>query len=354
MRFQVRELGVPIVQAPMAGGPSTVALAAAVCAAGGLGFLAAGYRTPEAVGAEIAELRGVSRGPFGLNVFSPSRGEVSVAVLAAYASVIAGDADRYGVEVGVPRYDDDHYREKVELAIRERVPVVSFTFGCPALETVERLHRAGSAVWVTVTDPAEAVVAERAGADALVAQGTEAGGHRGYFEDSGPRQELGLLALLRLILARSGVPVIAAGGIMDGPGIAAVLCAGASAAQLGTALMLTSEAGTFAAHRVRLASADPTSLTRAFSGRTARGIVNQFMTEHDAHAPRGYPQVHHMTAPIRAAARRAGDPERVNLWAGQAHELAVSAPAEELVRELWRRATESLERTTRSWSRPGR
>jgi nitronate monooxygenase len=347
MRFQVAELGVPIVQAPMAGGPSTVALAAAVGAAGGLGFLAAGYRAPEAVSAEIAELRSLRRGPFGLNVFSPPAREVPAAAFAAFAAAIAADAERYGVSVGEPRFDDDFYDEKVELAIRERVPIVSFTFGCPDPEIVERLHAAGSAVWVTVTDPVEAGIAERAGADALVAQGTEAGGHRGYFEDSGSQEELGLLVLLRLIAAKTRIPLIAAGGIVDGPGIAAVLCAGASAVQLGTALMLTPEAGTFPAQRAKLVSSDQTRLTRAFSGRTARGIVNEFMAEHDSCAPRAYPQLHHMTVPIRAAARSANDPERVNLWAGQAHELAVSEPAETLVRELWHQATEALQRASR-------
>jgi nitronate monooxygenase len=348
MGFQLEELGLPIVQAPMAGGPSTVALAAAVSAAGGLGFLAAGYRTPRAVSAEIAELRSLTGGSFGLNVFSPPVGAAPAAAeLAAYGAAIAPDADRYGVAVGEPRVDDDFYEEKVAVAISERVPVVSFTFGSPDTDTVGRLHEAGCAVWVTVTDAVEAGIAERAGADALVLQGTEAGGHRGYFDDTVQHEELGLLVLLRRLSPRTGLPLIAAGGIMDGQGIAAALCAGASAVQLGTALMVTPEAGTSAAHRAKLAGSDPTCLTRAFSGRTARGIVNEFLLEHDLGAPRGYPQVHYMTAPIRAAARSAGNPEGMNLWAGQGHELAVSAPAQELVRELWRVATDALERTGR-------
>lgn len=180
--------------------------------------------------AEIAELRSLSRGPFGLNVFSPPAGEVLAAAFAAFAAAIAADAERYGVSVGEPRFDDDSYDEKVELAIRERVPVASFTFGCPDPETVERLHAAGSAVWVTVTGPVEAGIAERAGADALVAQGTEAGGHRGYFEDSGSQQELGLLVLLRLIAAKTRIPLIAAGGSSMVPGSRAVCgCVGRSA-----------------------------------------------------------------------------------------------------------------------------
>jgi nitronate monooxygenase len=314
MSFQLEELELPIVQAPMAGGPSTVALAAAVGASGGLGFLAAGYRTPEAVSAEISELRSLTGAPFGLNVFSPPVGEVPAAAeLAAYRATIAIDAERYGVAVGEPRLDDDFYEEKVALAIRQQVPVVSFTFGSPDPETVGRLHDAECAVWVTVTDTVEADIAERAGADALVLQGTEAGGHRAYSDDTGEHEELGLLVLLRRIAPTTSVPLIAAGGIMDGQGIAAALCAGASAVQLGTSLMLTPEAGTFPAQRTKLAGPDATRLTRAFSGRTARGIVNEFLLEHDPVAPRGYPQVHHMTAPIRAAARSAGDPERLNL-----------------------------------------
>jgi nitronate monooxygenase len=216
---------------------------------------------------------------------------------------------------------------------RERPAVVSFTFGCPDATVVARLHASGSDVWVTVTIPDEAEQAAAAGADALVVQGLEAGGHRGGFSDPPDAEEVGLLALLALVRARLALPLVAAGGIADGAAVAAVLCAGAAAAQLGTALMLTPEAGTPAPQRAALSQRGQTALTRAFTGRSARGIVNRFMREH-TEAPVAYPDVHHLTAPIRAAARAAGDAEAINLWAGQAHELARSAPAAEIVEAI--------------------
>jgi nitronate monooxygenase len=185
---------------------------------------------------------------------------------------------------------------------------------------------------VTVTTPVEARAAAEAGADALVVQGVEAGGHRGSFDDSSPG-DIGLLALLQLVGAQSDLPLVATGGIATGRGVAAVLAAGAAAAQLGSAFMLTPEAATSAAHREVLSGDDPTALTRAFTGRTARGVVNSFMREHEA-APSAYPEVHHLTAPIRAAARERGDADPVNLWAGQAYPLTEAVPAAQLVRQL--------------------
>ena len=340
MVFDPHSLEIPIVQAPMAGGPSTPALAAAVCGAGGLGFLAAGYKTPDAVAQDIASVRAATAAPFGVNLFSPPDAAAAAAAEAAgdaaagYARTLSADAERHGVALGEPRFDDDAYDAKLEVVLGERVPVVSFTFGCPTAETVAALHARELAAWVTVTSPAEAALAEDAGADALVAQGTEAGGHRGYFTDDGAHEEYGLLVLLHLLRAQTTLPLIATGGLMDGRAIAAALVAGAAAAQLGSALMLTPEAGTSESHRARLAVPGATRLTRAFSGRTARGIVNRFMEEHDTDAPAAYPQVHHITSPLRAAARAACDPEAINLWAGQGHASAQARPAGELVRAL--------------------
>ncbi|MGZ4175737.1 MAG: nitronate monooxygenase [Solirubrobacteraceae bacterium] len=334
MAFDVHSLKLPIVQAPMAGGPSTPALAAAVGEAGGLGSLAAGYKEVDAVAQDIAALRAASDAPFAVNVFSPPTDEAPAQTVSAYARTLADEAERHGVALGEPRFDDDAYLAKLDLLVSERVPVVSFTFGCPSPDTVAHLHAHGIAVWVTVTDPAEGRQATAAGADALVAQGTEAGGHRAYFRDHGEHEEYGVLALLRLLRAQTELPIIATGGLMDGPAIAAVLVAGAAAAQLGSALMLTPEAGTSAPHRARLSVPAATRLTRAFSGRTARGIVNRFMEDHDADAPRAYPQVHHLTSPVRAAARGSGDADAINLWAGQGHALARAEPAGALVRRL--------------------
>jgi nitronate monooxygenase len=327
----------------MGGGPSTPALTAAVSAAGGLGFLAAGYRTPEAVRADIREVRERTERPFGVNLLVPSpRGDVGERV-ARYAEALRGEAERYGVALGEPRHDDDGWPDKLALLAEERVAVVSFNFGCPEPEVLEELHGAGAAVWITVTTPAEAAVAERAGADALIVQGVEAGGHRGSFDDEAPG-DIGLLALLQLVADAVDLPLVAAGGLANGRGLAAVLAAGAQAAAFGTAFMLTPEAGTSPPHRTALAGDAGTALTRAFTGRTARGVVNRFMLEHDAGAPSAYPEVHHLTAPLRSAARGAGDPDGFHLWAGQAHGLAEELPAGELVERLAREAGEAIRR----------
>ena len=321
---------IPIVQAPLAGGASTPALTAAVLGAGAFGFLAAGYKTPEGVAADVAALRELSDRPYGLNLFMPDD-EVAAVHLAPYLRQIAGEADRHGVSLGDPRYDDDWFAAKIELAVAEEIPVVSFTFGCPDEPVVSRLHAAGSEVWVTVTDPAEADMAAASGADVLVAQGIEAGGHRGAFIDREDREDYGLLALLQLLAERVDLPLVAAGGISTGTAVAAVLTAGARAAQIGTAFLRCPEAGTSAAHRAALADAGRTRLTRAFTGRSARGIENRFLVEHSAAAPVAYPQIHHATAPLRAAGRASQDRDVINLWAGQAYPLAEERPAAAVV-----------------------
>lgn len=356
-RFNLDALARPIVQAPMGGGPSTPALAAAVSGAGGLGFLAAGYKAPAAVRADFEELRSLLRPgvPFGINVFAPPGHGAGAAEVAAYAATLRGEAERSEAALGEPRWDDDSYVGKLELLCTERLPIVSFTFGCPVAGDVDRLHDAGAAVWVTATTPDEARVAQTAGADAVIVQGVEAGGHRGGFDDAVPR-EFGLLALLQLVRASldDSLPMVATGGIANGGGVAAVLAAGAAAAQLGTAFMLCAEAATAPAHRDAIVRGDAqTALTRAFTGRTARGIVNRFLSEHSARAPSAYPEVHHLTAPIRADARQRGDADGFNLWAGQAHHLAEPVPAAELVTRLAEDAHSALAAAAKRFARSG-
>lgn len=329
---------VPLVLAPLAGGPSTPELAASVSNAGGFGFLAAGYLTAGALAERVAAARQLTGEPFGVNLFVPGQpsaaGEVS-----RYAAALAAEASSAGAELGEPRFDDDGWAAKIELLLADPVPVVSFTFGCPDAEVVSDFHGAGSEVWVTVGSPAEAEQAAAAGADVLVAQGTEAGGHRGGFADE---PGLGLLSLLQLVLARTGLPVVATGGIVTGAAVAAVLAAGARAAALGTAFLGCPEAGTAAVHREALRGSGPTAVTRAFTGRAARGIRNRFLAQHSAQAPQAYPEVHYLTAPLRQAGRAAGDPDLVNLWAGEAYPLVRDLPAAELVRELEREMQAAL------------
>jgi len=334
----------------MAGGPSTPALAVAVGAAGGLGFLAAGYKRADAVGDEIRAVREGTPAPFGVNLFVPTPDPADPVQLRDYLHRIAPEAERQGAPLGEPRFDDDDWEAKLALVGAERPAVVSFTFGCPAWDVVDRLHGAEVAVWVTITNLEEARAAHAAGTDALVVQGTEAGGHRGgWLSDGSDEGGVGLLALLRTVAHATPLPLIATGGIMDGAALAAVLCAGASAAQVGTALMLSPEAATAEAQRALLAERRPTRLTRAFSGRPARGIVNRFMSEHSAAAPLAYPEVHHVTSPLRAAARKRGDADAFNLWAGQAHELVEGAPAGEIVRRMADEASAVLERVSAAW-----
>ena len=314
--------------APLAGGPATVELAAAVCEAGGLGFLAGGYQRPESLAAEIAAM-GQRR--FGVNLFVPAPTPADPGPIAAYAARLAAD----GHPLGEPRSDDDAFDAKLALLLDEQgasplVRVVSFTFGLPPAAAVAALKARGIEVWVTVTTPAEGEAAAAAGADALVAQGLEAGGHRGGLRDDG--EDLALLPLLQLL--RAGVPLIAAGGIATAGAVAAALAAGAQAVAAGTAFLRCPEAGTHPAHRAAVATETPTRLTRAFSGRTARGIVNAFMERHDGHAPAAYPEVHHLTGPLRARARERGDADGFNLWAGQSHSLAREEPAAAVVARL--------------------
>jgi len=325
----------------MAGGPSTPALAAAVCNAGGLGFVAAGYLTAEALRAQIDAVRDLSNRPFGVNLFAPPSTPAPRSAVDAYAETIAPMAAAAGVDLGTPRFDDDHFDAKLAVLLATRPAVVSFTFGSSDPGTIRELQARGIEVWITVTSREEARSAALSGADALVVQGAEAGGHQGSFVDTDdePLLLLDLLRAVRAVVAelpprQSACRLIATGGLQTGQQIVAALDAGANAAQLGTAFMLCPEAATSDAHRVALASAAPTTLTRAFTGRRARGIVNAWTDAVGDAAPKAYPEIHHLTAPMRAHGRRSGNPDLFNLWAGVNHELTRAVPAAQIVAEL--------------------
>ncbi|GCD96460.1 oxidoreductase [Embleya hyalina] len=330
----------PIVQAPMAGA-SGPALAAAVGRAGGLGFLAAGYRSAAALGAEIEELRSLLGDvPFGVNAFMPqpppTRAEDELT--ARYARSLARAAARYGGTVGTPApgVERDDWDAKLDLLLARPVPVVSFTFGLPDIEAVAALRAAGTLTVATVTTPQEARLAVAHGVDALCVQGGEAGGHQGSFDNPAAPAPYGLLTLLTLIAAETDLPLIAAGGLMTGRQIEAVRLAGASAAQLGTAFLRGPESVASTAHKAALG--DPaferSVLTRAFSGRWARGLYNGFAARHEAEAPGVYPYVHHLVAPIRKAAAARGEADGLALWAGQGWRLAREEPAAEVIHRL--------------------
>ncbi|MES4887736.1 nitronate monooxygenase [Streptomyces sp. NPDC096012] len=329
----------PIVQAPMAGGVSVPQLAASVCEAGGLGFLAAGYKTADGMYQEIKQLRGLTSRPFGVNVFMPQPEHAESGAVEVYAHQLAGEAAWYETELGDPDSGrDDGYDAKLAVLLDNPVPVVSFHFGVPSREALQSLRRAGTVTLVTATTAEEARAVERAGADAVIAQGVEAGGHQGTHRDV-PENDgsgIGLLSLIAQIREAVGIPVVAAGGIMRGGQIAAVLAAGASAAQLGTAFLATPESGAHEQHKQALTNPlfVRTELTRAFTGRPARGLVNRFLREHGPYAPAAYPEINHLTAPLRKAAAKAGDAQGMALWAGQGHRLARELPAGRLVELL--------------------
>jgi nitronate monooxygenase len=314
-----------IVLAPLAGGPSTPELAAAVSNAGGLGFLGGAYISTDQLAEQIAATRRLTSRPIGVNLFVLRERPVDRAAVGAYADELEPEARRLGTELGEPRFDDDGFDTKLDVILDAQVEVVSFTFGLPDDAALARVRRAGTAVWLTVTSAEEAAVE----ADALVVQGTEAGGHRGTWDDRD--DETTLLQLLAEI--ESPLPLVAAGGIADRDGVRAALDAGAAAVQVGTAFLLCPEAGTGDAYRRALATRSETAVTRAFTGRRARGLANRFMRDH-ADAPSAYPHIHHLTAPLRAAARASGDADSFNLWAGTAVALARPEPAAAVVERL--------------------
>lgn len=334
----LRNLGLtlPVVAAPMAGGPTTPTLVIAAARAGALGFLAAGYKTPDAVRSEIAAVRAASV-PFGVNVFAPNPVPISTTDYRAYRSSLQAVAGRFEVDLPAePVEDDDAFAAKIDLLLADPVPVVSFTFGVPGGEVIRALQKAGTTVVQTVTSVEEAALAAEAGADMLAVQGAVAGGHSATLTPERMAAPVPLPDLVAQVVGAVQVPVIAAGGLASADDVAGVLAAGATAAAVGTALLRADESGTSATHRAALV--DPafteTVVTRAFTGRPARGLRNRFIDEFDSLAPLGYPAIHHLTSPMRKAAAAAGEAQLVHLWAGTGYRLAQQKPAGEILTEL--------------------
>ncbi|OBI11453.1 2-nitropropane dioxygenase [Mycobacterium sp. E2327] len=332
------DIAVPIVGAPMAGGPGTPALAAAVSNAGGLGFLPAAYISAERLAEDIAAARALTTGPLGVNLLVPQPSVADWIALDYYAEELENIADHYQCEVGRPEFgDDDDWERKLEVVSDVHPELVSFTFGVPPPDVIRRLSAQGLLVMVTVTSPYEAGIAVAAGADSLVVQGPDAGGHRGTFA---PDMEPGTESLHELIdrihRAHRDIPIIAAGGLGTAEDVAGVLRRGAVAAQVGTALLLSNEAGTSQAHRTAMKNQlfGKTIVSRAFSGRYARSLENDFIRRLDTVAPLGYPEVNQMTLPIREAATEREDPDGMTLWAGTSFGDARPGPVADIVAGL--------------------
>jgi nitronate monooxygenase len=327
----------PLAAAPMAGGPTTPRLAAAVAEAGAFAFLAGGYKTPEALAAEIAQVRRHGAA-FGVNLFVPNTSPIDEAEFRRYARELQDEADHYGLDLAQAPLleDDDRWQHKLDLLLADPVPVVSVTFGLPRPAEVAALRRAGSQVLATVTTVEEGRAAADVGADALVVQGSDAGGHSGTHDPLRPITPTPTEELTRAVIAATGLPVVAAGGVGGPQDVADLLHAGAAAVAVGTLLLRTAESGASRTHKDALA--DPgvtdTVVTRAFTGRPARALRNRFTDRHDATAPAGYPAIHHLTRGLRQAAAAAGDPDGVHLWAGTGYRNATTGPARVVIDQL--------------------
>jgi nitronate monooxygenase len=348
-----KRLGIehPIIQAPLAGGGDTPELVAAVCNAGGLGFIGAAYLGPAQMLEAARAVRAKTERPFGINLFAPLPApEAPQDPQAALRRLAPFFAELGLPEPSLPAKSSETFSEQLDAALQAEASVFSFTFGILPTEAIAAIKRKNLLLFGTATTVEEAIVLEQAGVDAVVTQGSEAGGHRGTFAADFCSGMIGTMALVPQVVDAVRVPVIASGGIMDGRGIAAALALGASAVQLGTAFLMCEESGVPNAYKEAILHAreDQTRVTRAFSGRPARGIVNRFMTEVEssegAETILPFPLQNAVTRPLRSAAAKQGRSEFLSLWAGQGVRMARRQSAADLMAELARETNAALDR----------
>lgn len=329
----------PIIAAPMGGGPSTPELVAAVSAAGGMGSLAGAYLSPEQIADEIGRVRALTSRPFAVNLFAGGYHAGIDRDSAPMLAVMEEVHRELGLPApAIPDVPPDPFETQLRVLLDARPAAFSFTFGIPSADAMGRLRAAGIAVLGTATTVEEGRMLAAAGVDGIVAQGAEAGAHRGTFAGDFDASMVPTLELTSGIVATTGVPVIASGGLMDGRDVAAALAAGAQAVQLGTAFVPCPESGAAEVYKQAILAAvdDRTVVTRAFSGRHARGIENDFIRRMRTHAGDvlPFPAQNTLTRPMRAAAGKQGEPGYLSLWAGTGAARARRLPAAELLRVL--------------------
>jgi len=346
----------PIIQAPMAGA-TTVDLVAAVCEAGALGGFGHAYTEPDGMRADGAAVRSRTSRPFSMNLFvAETPAEPPLDRQREAIAAVREDFQRFGVPVPdrvAPPYAPDRPGQ-IEAVCDVRPAAVTGHLGDMTAETLARFRRLGVRVGGSATTVREARHLENLGVDFVIAQGAEAGGHRGTFLHVPEHAMTGTLALVRQIVRAVRVPVVAAGGIMDGAAIAAVLALGAQAAQIGTAFLLCPESGASETHRKTITNmdGDDTTITRVFSGKPARAVRNTII-ERDERTPLPllpFPAQQKLMAPLRAASAREGSPDFIAGWSGQAGSLARRLPAKDLVRTLIDEACDTIERLRASMS----
>lgn len=329
-------LDYPIIQAPMAGGVTTSRFVSTVSNAGALGMIGAGYMQPDELRLQIREIKSLTTRTFGVNLFIPEQPEISEEGINEANELLQPLRNTFGIKGELPTYENGStFEEKVKIIIEEKVPVCSFTFGIPSEDVIRELKKHKIIVIGTATTVNEAVINENMGMDAVVVQGSEAGGHRGTFIKDAQESLIGLMALVPQVVDRVSIPVIASGGVMDGRGLIASLFLGSKAVQMGTAFLTTIESGAHEEHKnaILQATEDETMLTTVFSGKPARGINNQFMKElkHSEHLIAAYPIQHYLTSPIRKEAARQNNPEFMSLWSGQGVRMSQRQTVHELI-----------------------
>nr|WP_301285876.1 nitronate monooxygenase family protein [Lysinibacillus endophyticus] len=334
----------PIIQAPMAGGVTTSKLVASVSNAGGLGMIGAGYMTPTQMREQIRELKQLTSNSFGINLFVPNEFEVNEYEIRSSNQIMNSFRDELDLprkeNIEVPNFNSvyETFMEQIQVVIEERIPICTFTFGIPSADVIEELKKHNIILMGTATTLREAVANEKAGMDIVVVQGSEAGGHRGNFIDKDQESLVGLMSLIPQVVDNVGVPVVAAGGIMDGRGLMASICLGAKGVQMGTAFLTCIESGAHQVHKEAILNVegDTTVLTRAFSGKWARGIKNSFISEMQAHQNNlpSFPVQNTLTQDIRKKSGEQHNAEFMSLWSGQSAALAKSQSVETLIQNI--------------------
>ena len=345
------QLKYPIIQAPMAGGITTTELVAAASNNGALGMVGAGYMSSSKLREQIVELKQVTSNPFGVNLFvipefSVSDEEIDQANLQLEAFHQELGAEKKTTDIPIYEESAKQYENQIQVIIDEEIPVCSFTFGLPSKATVSLLKEHGITLIGTATTVVEAMEAERIGMDMVVVQGSEAGGHRGNFIHDVNESSIGLMSLIPQVVDHVQIPVIAAGGIMDGRGLIASMSLGAKGVQMGTAFLTTEESGANPVHKNQILNAteDEIVLTKAFSGKWARGIKNNFIVEMEGKEVAPFPVQNTLTQTMRKAASSQKNSDYMSLWSGQSPRLAKQQTVEEIIQQIIQEAIEIKEK----------
>lgn len=334
----------PIIQAPMAGGITTSDLVAAVSNSGGLGMIGAGYMTPAQIREQISEIKQLTSMPFGINLFVPNEFNAKEEEVKSTNHLLNPIREKLNLpptdHVELPSFHDayEKYVEQIKIVIEEKVPICSFTFGLPSKSVVAELKQHNIMLIGTATTVKEAIEVEKSGMDIVVAQGSEAGGHRGSFMNEEQENLIGLMSLIPQVADNVNIPVIAAGGIMDGRGLMASICLGAQAVQMGTAFLTCIESGAHQVHKEAILHAfeDETVVTRSFSGKPARGLINPFilnMREYEKDLPE-FPVQNSLTQDIRKASGSQNNKDYMSLWSGQSPRLSKNQSVKTLIESI--------------------